>query len=317
MKIKFAFLSPVVLIAVALASSLAAQTAPPQSASPDLVQVTITATGRSGAMPPVLGRQDVSVHQSNQPRPVVSLIPANSSKAPLDLVILVDDSLNTNLGLQFRGLKEFIRSLPENTRIAIAYGANGMARMQQNFTTDRAAAEKAIRLPNAQFQGSSGIYFALNDLIKKWPAGADRREVLLISDGIDLTYGIDESTPGQNLALNQAIRTAQRNNITVYCLFASGAGFLARNQFLIMNGQSCLGKLALDTGGDSFFLGFQTPVSFHPFLQALTKMIEQQYLLTFRAALPQKAGFHSLNVSTEMPRVELLAPTHIYLPAAH
>src|SRR6185437_15225450 len=70
----------------------------------------------------------------------------------------------------------------------------------------------------------------------------------------------------------------------------------------------------LDTGGDSFFLGFQTPVAFRPFLQQLTGLLGQQYLLTFRAALPQKAGFHDLKVSTEMSGVELMVPSRVYLP---
>jgi len=313
-RIQFKFMTIVFLVACTfwIAAPLFAQGVKPSS--PDIVQVTVTAAGRSGATPPALERIDVSVHQDNRPRPVVDLIPANSPKASLDFVILVDDSLNTALGTQFRDIKDFIRSLPEGSRIAVAYAANGTATMQQDFTTDRAAAEKAIRLPNGQFQGSNGIYFAVDDLIKKWPEGAARREVLLISDGIDLSYGVDATSPGLNSPLDQAISAAQRSNITVYSLFASGAGIVARNQFLILNGQGCLGKLTLDTGGDSFFLGFQTPVAFRPFLQQLTGLLGRQYLLTFRAALPQKAGFHDLKVSTEMSGVELMAPSRIYLP---
>ena len=313
-RIQFKFMIIVFLVGCTfwIAAPLFAQDVKPSS--PDLVQVTVTAAGRSGATPPALERIDISVHQDNRPRPVVDLIPANSSKASLDFVILVDDSLNTALGTQFRDIKDFIRSLPEGSRIAVAYAANGTATMQQNFTTDRAAAEKAIRLPNGQFQGSSGIYFAVDDLIKKWPEGAARREVLLISDGIDLYYGVDATSPGLNPALEQAISAAQRNNITVYSLFASGAGIVARNGFLVLNGQGCLGKLTLDTGGDSFFLGFQTPVAFRPFLKQLTGLLGQQYLLTFSAALPQKAGFHDLKVSTEMSGIELMAPSRVYLP---
>lgn len=312
--IQFKFMTIVFLVVCAfgIAAPLFAQNVKPSS--PDLVQVTVTASGRSGATPPALERIDVSVHQDNLPRPVVDLIPANSPKASLDFVILVDDSLNTALGTQFSDIKNFIRSLPEGSRIAVAYAANGTATMQQDFTTDRAAAEKAIRLPNGQFQGSSGIYFAVDDLIKKWPEGAARREVLLISDGIDLSYGVDATSPGLNSPLDQAISAAQRSNITVYSLFAGGAGIVTRNGFLILNGQGCLGKLTLDTGGDSFFLGFQTPVAFRPFLQQLADLLGRQYLLTFRAALPQKAGFHDLKVSTEMSGVELIAPSRIYVP---
>ncbi len=312
-----ACISLFVLTTLSFAAPLFAQDAQPQTSSADVVRVTVTSIGHSGKIPPSLEKVDVSVHQDNQPRPVVDLVPANGPKAPLDFVILVDDSLSTRLGTQLQDIKDFIRSLPENSRVAVAYAANGTARMQQDFTLDRAAAEKAVRLPLGRYQAANGIYFALGELIKKWPQGAARREVLLISDGIDLSYGVDATYPGLNSPLDQAISAAQRNNITVYSLFASGAGIFARNQFLIMNGQGCLGKLTLDTGGDSFFLGFQTPVAFRPFLEELTKMLDQQYLLTFRAALPQKAGFHELKVSTEMSGVELMAPSRIYLPAAH
>ena len=306
-----------VLMTLCFATPLFAQDAQSHLSSSDVVRVTVTATGHSGKVPPSLEKGDVSLHQDNQPRPVVDLVPASGSKAALDFVILIDDSLSPQLGTQLPDIKDFIRSLPENSRVGVAYAANGTARMQQDFTTDRVAAEKAVRLPLGRYQGANGIYFALADLIKKWPQGPARREVLLISDGIDLSYGFDATSPDLNSPLEQAISVAQRNNITVYSLFASGDGIFARNQYLIMNGQSCLGRLTLDTGGDSFFLGFQTPVAFRPFLEELTKMLGQQYLLTFRAALPQKGGFHELTVSTEMSGVELLAPSRIYLPAAH
>jgi hypothetical protein len=45
-------------------------------------------------------------------------------------------------------------------------------------------------------------------------------------------------------------------------------------------------------------------------------MLEQQYLLTFRAALPNQAGCYDLRVTSEVSRVELLAPVRVYLPAA-
>jgi hypothetical protein len=287
-----------------------------QSMASDQMQVTITASAPSGTVPSALGRQDISVHQDGQPRPVIDLVPSSDPKASLQLVVLVDDNLTAEIGSQFADLRQFIHSLPGNSQIEVAYAAYGHASVVQKFTSDRDLAAKALRLPIGDPRVLSGVYFAVSDLIKNWPAGAGRREILLIGNGIDLTYGVAESTPGLNPSLIEAHDAAQRNNITVYTLFASGAGILARNPYLILNGQGCLSQLAIESGGDSFSLGDQTPVSFQPFLQQITKLLGRQYLLTFRAALLPRAGFHKLQVSTEIPHVEILAPTRVYLPAA-
>lgn len=287
-----------------------------QGTAPDQVEVTISAIAPSGAAPPALGRKDVLVHQDAQLRQVTDLVSANDAKASLQFAVLVDDGLNTELGVQFGDLRQFIRALPGNSQIEVAYADNGTASILQSFTADRDLAAKSLRLPVGEAQAHAGIYFAVSDLIKKWPVGTGRREILLISDGLDLTYGVADSAPGQNLALAEALDAAQKNNITVYSLFASGAGVLARNPYLILNGQGCLSQLAIETGGDSFFLGDQTPVAFQPYLQQVVKLLGQQYVLTFRAALPQQAGFQKLKVSTEIPRVEILASSRVYLPAA-
>ncbi len=287
-----------------------------QPPSTEPVRVTVTAVAPHGATLPKISREEVVVRQDKQVRPVVEWLPARDPRARLELAILMDDSLDATLGLQFKDLAEFLRALPKNSLVEVAYASNGTARIAQRLTTEHEAAIKALRPPLGLVGGYSGIYFALADLIKKWPASEGRREILLISHGIDLTYGIAGSRPTGNIGLDGAIRAAQRDNVTVYSIFASGAGFLPRNQFLVLNGQSCLAELTLETGGDSFSQGFETPIAFHPYLEDIRKMLEQQYLLTFRAALPKRAGYHDLRVVTEISRVELLAPTRVYLPAA-
>jgi hypothetical protein len=281
------------------------------------VEVTVTAVGPHGATPPKLLRDEIVPRVDNQPRPVLAWVPAQEAEARLELAVVVDESLDPSLGLQFGDLGKFLRSLPGNALVEIAYASNGSARMAQGFTTNHEAAVKALRPPMGLLGGYSGIYFALTELIDRWPEPAGgRREVLLLSHGIDLTYGIDGSRPFANLGLDRAIRAAQRRNVVVSSIYTSGAGRLARNQYLVLNGQSCLGELALETGGVSYTQGFATPISFRPYLEDLAKLIGQQYLLTFRAALSKQAGYHAFRVVSERSRVELLAPARVYLPAA-
>src|SRR5579864_1698199 len=299
------------MIILCLASGVYAQDA--QSTSPALARVVVTAVTSAGREVSSLGRQDVSVHEDKKPCPVADLTPMSSSSEKLQLAILIDQSSTMRLGQQSKDISQFIDALPPDSSIAVAYAMNGTVMMQQTFTTDRAAVNKVLHLTTGPSAGNTAIYEALASLIKKWPHNTIRREVLLISDGIDDTYGLQQTEPGQNPSLERAIQLAQQENITVFSIFV-GSGRATRNRFLNMNGQGSLANLTASTGGYAFSQGTQTPISFRPFLDDLQKMLSQQYLLTFRPAPSRKPGYHDLKAAVEIPHVKLLAPTRIYLP---
>lgn len=295
------------------ASSLFARSS--QSTASGTAQTIITARVSRGA-PPKLTREDVAVREDRESRPVVSLDSLDAADSPLQLVIFIDSSSTHQLGSQFDEISRFVQSLPPNAGIAVAYAMNGAARVEQPFTSDRAVIRKALHLTIGPAAGNTGIYAALSDLIHKWPTPVEpRREILLISDGIDITYGLFQSQPYQNPGLKSAIRDAQQNHVVVFSIFVS-AGRATRNHILNLNGQGSLSELTSSSGGYSYFQGTQTPVSFRPFLDDLQKMLGQQYLLTFRQAPPSVSGFHDLKVTTEASGVKLLAPKQIYIPVA-
>ncbi len=300
---------------VALAGALLLPLAGAAQAQGPPVTVTVTAVGHKGADPGSVSKEDVLVRQRDDRRPVVEWTPAESGKAQLDLIILIDDSLDTGVGTNLDDLKKFIRSLPANTRVAVAYAQNSSAQLRQNLTDDKEAAAKALRLPLGLRDSFSSPYLAVVDLLGRLPETKGRRAILLISDGIDLMRGVSGSSPASNNELQRAIEQSQRRNVQVYTLYASGSGRVRRNFFLVSNGQGALSRLALETGGEAYFQGFSTPVSFQPFLEELNQALSQQYLLTFRAAPGEKAGWQRLRVTTEVPGVELMAPTRVWVPA--
>lgn len=55
----------------------------------------------------------------------------------------------------------------------------------QNLTSDHVQAAKSVRLPFATPGANASPYFSLADLIKRWPETGTRREVIMVSDGID------------------------------------------------------------------------------------------------------------------------------------
>lgn len=283
-----------------------------QAAGP-LVTVTVTVVSHGGD-PASVTKEDVLVRQRDERRPVVDWVPAGSERAPLELVILIDDSLDTGVGTNLDDLRKFIRALPTGTRVAVAYAQNSSAQLRQNLTEDREAAAKSLRLPLGLRDSFQSPYLAVVDLLGRLPQTQGRRAILLISDGIDLMRGVSDSSPASNNELRRAIERAQRNNVQVYTLYASGSGRIRRNFFLVSNGQGGLSRLALETGGEAYFQGFQTPVSFQPFLEELNQTLSQQYLLTFRAQPGEKASYQRLRVTTEVPGVELMAPTRVWAP---
>ena len=284
---------------------------------PDVVSTVVTVINhRAGASLPPISKGDVVVRQNGVVRPVLDWQPLRGPQGAVDLAVLIDDSLESAVALQWTEVARFIKDLPPESRVAIAYGDYGSANMVQRFTTDRELAIKAMRLPVGRINASASIYLALADLANHWPAGHNRRVVLLISDGIDIFYGIRESTPGQNMNLQRAIDATQKKGVIVNSIFASGASAYSRNFYLVANGQSCLARLALETGGSNYQVGTRTPVDFQPFLKQVADSLTRQYRLTFRAKLGPKPDFARLQLSMEQRGIELLAPSRVYLPAA-
>ena len=310
---KALLLAPVLLVSIAICSAPALFAQDSQTPQSGTVQVTVTARAKHGNAQP-LSAQDVTVHEDRNPCHVMNLVPLNQANLPVQLMIFIDSDATSRLGAQFRDINQFIQSLPQNAAVGLAYALNGSARIDQPFTTDRAAISKGLHVTFGPSAGNTSIYGSLSDLIQKLPSDPGQREVLLVSDGIDPTYGFFNTQPDQNPGLQKAIRDAQANRVVVFSIFVS-SGRITRNQILNLNGQGSLNELTEDTGGYAFSQGTQTPISFSPFLSDLQRMLGQQYLLTFHP-VPAKGGFHNLKVNTEVSGVKLLAPNRVYVPAS-
>jgi VWFA-related protein len=284
----------------------------PPAAGP-LAKVVVTVRARGHASHPAVSLADVMVYENSQRRPVVSWVPTQAEQRPLDLVILMDDSLNAGVGRQFGDLADFLRALPASTRVRVAYAANGMSNVVQDFTTDHQRAAQSLRLPRGDTAAGASIYQSVRGLLKRWPEDGNRRALLVVSDGLDINQGIEQSEPSQNTELQLAIELAQRTHVPIYTIFANGAALLDQNAFLQNNGQGCLFRLAKETGGQSFFQGTYTPLAFAPYLNQLAHDLRAQYLLTFRPLPGLEAGYQRLRVTTEVPDVELVVPPRVFI----
>jgi hypothetical protein len=66
---------------------------------------------------------------------------------------------------------------------------NASVQIVQNFTNDHAAAAKALRLPLGSAGAYGSPYLSAIDLMKRWPETQNRREVVMVTDGINRARG--------------------------------------------------------------------------------------------------------------------------------
>ena len=67
--------------------------------------------------------------------------------------------------------------------------SNAGVNVVQNFTADDDLAVKAVRLPRGSFSTMDSPYLSLISLLKVWPQQNVRREVMMVTDGIDRLRG--------------------------------------------------------------------------------------------------------------------------------
>jgi hypothetical protein len=99
---------------------------------------------------PPLQREDVKVKQGRNSLRVTQLIPAQGENAALQLMILIDDTLNPSVGNSLNDGKDFIIAQPPSAVIGVGYMSNAGVNVVQNFTADHDLAVKAVRLPRAK-----------------------------------------------------------------------------------------------------------------------------------------------------------------------
>jgi hypothetical protein len=194
---------------------------------------------------------------------------------------------------------------------------NATVQIVQNFTTDHAAAANALRLPLGSAGAYGSPYLSAIDLMKRWPASDNRREVLMVTDGIDRARrGMGWRGLYTNPDVDSASEVAMRTGTIIHTIYAPPVGRRDRNYWETTNGQMSIAKLSDVTGGESFFLGLQQPVSFAPYLDQLRNTLNNQFLLSFSAQPGKKAQLQDVSINTEVAGVELASANAVWVPAA-
>jgi hypothetical protein len=304
-----------------------------KNAAPSAVPVHVVITDmalRSDSELPRLKPDEVKVKQGKTFLQVTQLIPAQGDNAALQLVILIDDTLDTSVGNNLTDLKESIKAQPLSTVIAVGYMSNAGVKMVQNFTADHELAVKAVRLPRGGFSTMDSPYLSLISLVKGWPQQNVRREVLMVTDGIDRLRG-EKPTPSQlgpnlgpvyhsmptiSVDATSASEISQRYNVIVHSIYSPGVGRAGRSSWDLQLGLGGLSKIADETGGECYSLGTSNLVSFKPYLERFQRTLDNQYYLVFLATPKKNAGLQRVKIETEISNSEIAAPDNVWVAAA-
>jgi hypothetical protein len=283
------------------------------------VTMTVTATVADGKRMPDIAREDVVVKRGKERLRVTEWSPAQGDRAGLDLFILIDDASDSRLGSQLDDLQQFVNRQPATTAVGIGYIRNGGVQVTQQFTTDRAQAVQALRLPLGHAGAYSSPYLSVIDLMNRWPAAENRREIVMVTDGIDRARRHTYSRHGltTNPDVDTASSVAQRTGTIIHTIYTPGVGRWHRNYLTATSGQMDMARLSGNTGGEAFYLGLQNPVSFAPYLNELQRVLDNQYLLSFSATPGKKSGLQNVTLSTEVPGVRLAAHNAVWVPGTN
>jgi VWFA-related protein len=250
---------------------------------------------------------DLSVSEDGEPQTIISI--RGNANSLITIAVLIQEDLVPSVGTEIKALANFIRKLPNGSRVMVGYLRTGSLQVKQKFTNDLEKAASALRPPSGFASvGPYNPYVEVVEALKKFdsqPQG--RRAILLVSDGLDISRGVDSSSPTQSIDLQRAINESQRRSVAIYGFYAP-TQVAAANPSLVGNAQSSLLRLSDETGGSAFFQGTGAPVSFEPFIRELDISLQKQAALTFLSTHLKK-GFHRIEVKSSTPGVRVSYPS--------
>lgn len=250
---------------------------------------------------------EIIVREDGEEQTILSI--RSVTNTPIHIAVLIQDNLSSNINLQLDEIKNFIKKLPSDSRVMVAYLRSGTPQITQKFTTDLEKAADSIRIVvGSQSVAPNSPYEGVEEILKRFDAlPTGRRAILLISDGFDLS----SNSPAQSIELDQAILNAQRRGVAVYSFYSAGTNTEIGSSGTILNAQGSLNRLSEETGGRAFFQGTFSPINFQPFFRDLNLMLNRQFAITYLSTHLKK-GYHKVQVLSTNPEIKIEHPKGYY-----
>ncbi len=256
--------------------------------------------------------QNLEIQVSGKQAKITGWKPLRGANTQTQLVLLIDGSARTSMGVQLNDIRDFVKEMPADMEMTIAYMRYGDAMLTGPLSSNPQEVLRGLHLPNDFAYANASPYLCLSNLAKHWPSKdrAARRVVVMITDGVD---EYDLSFDPEDPYVQAAIQDAVRKRVTVYSMYWRDRGFDDFGAYQSFDGQNLLSEVTGATGGEDFWIGMGNPVSFKPFFHELRNDLDNQYELTFAAPLKGKPEMERLHVKVSAPSAKVLAPQEVYV----
>jgi hypothetical protein len=198
---------------------------------------------------------------------------------PLNLAVLIQDDLVSQVGNELGVTRDFIRSLPQGSKVMVGYITAGTLQVRQPFTTDLEKAAKSLRIPRGSASSSPfNPYDEVIEALKKFENNeTNANALLLISDGLDTSRGFDATAAGRTLDIDRTISEANKRRVSIFSFYAPSVGLTSHSRLAASYGQSSLNRVSKETGGKAFFQGTTGFVTFDSYFSRLRETLNRQY----------------------------------------
>jgi len=278
--------------------------------------VTVLPVHDKEAAPANLTQQDLAIKINGKDSTITNWTPLRGVNDRLELVVLIDSSARTSMANQLGEISNFLKTLPPEAKVSVAYMQYGAAVLSGPLTTDHAQAAKGLHISGGIPGSSASPYFCLSSLAQHWPSddrGA-RRVVVMITDGVDYyNPRYDPEDPYMQAAITDSVRAG----LVVYSMYWQNQGRFDRTGYATNAGQNLLQQVTQATGGISYWQGYGNPVSFQPYFKDLDRRLANQYEIGFTAPLKNKPVVASMKLKANGISGKIDAPQQVLLaPAA-
>ncbi len=169
---------------------------------------------------PGLQKNDFRVYEDGVEQQIVQFLP---TEAPFNLLLLLDVSGSTQsyVHLMKEAAVNFTNQIDSRDRVAVAT-FNSTVRLEQAFTNDRAAAQRAIN--RIKSGGGTAFYDALMTCLDSYMRGLEGRSAIVVfTDGVDNQL---QGRPGEGsrTTYDQLYRRVQESDTIIYTIFLDTEG---------------------------------------------------------------------------------------------
>lgn len=295
--------SVVIALCAAAAPLAQAQAQIPEAtirAEVPLVNIIFSALERNNRPVPGLKAEDFLVFEDRKPQEIQYFSQlTEGSDVPLTIALLIDTSgsVRTKLDDEKQTAAEFLRSILRKSKDeALIIQFDSEVRLVQDYTDD---IDRLVRALDGLEAGNStslydAIYLAVEEKLK---GEVGRKVIVAITDGDDTA---------SRLKKEEAIETAQRNNVLIY-----GIGVRSR-EFGANFG--VLKRFAEETGG-GFFSPHATMAEIQAAFKAIGEELKGQYSLAYTPENKANDGtFRTVEIRCKTKGVRIRARRGYYAP---